>query len=103
MEMSVLEFAELQNLSDEGRRARLDLPDGCTPGISAMRPAAMSAQRLIVLIDCKAPEPAQEDPKVIRWSPDTLDAPHATDRLSLATRLRSAGASYHSTSAASSF
>ena len=71
MEMSLLEFAELQSLSDEGRRARLDLPDGCTPAISAMRPAVVSSQRLIVLIDCKATEPAQENPKPIRWSQDT--------------------------------
>jgi hypothetical protein len=59
MEMSVFELADLQSLSDEGRRARLDLPDGCTPGIRAIRPAVASAQRLIVLVDCRGPEPAQ--------------------------------------------
>lgn len=71
MEMSLSEFADLQSLSDEGRRARLALPDGCTPGISAMRPAVVSSQRLIVLIDCKSTEPAQQDPKPIRWSQDS--------------------------------
>ena len=53
------EFADLQSLSDEDCRARLDLPDGCTSGIRAIRRAVMSAQRLIVLVDCRAPEPAQ--------------------------------------------
>lgn len=71
LEMSASEFAELQSLSDEGRRARLGLPDGCTPGISAMRPAVARFRQLIVLIACKSPEPAQHDPKLIRWNQDT--------------------------------
>ena len=68
MEMSVSEFAELQSLSDEGRRARFDLPDGCTPSIAAMRPAVMSSQRLIVLIDCKSADPIPPSPMPIRGS-----------------------------------
>jgi len=71
MEMSSSEFAELQSLSDEGRRARFNLPDGCRSGISAMRPAVKSSQRLIVLIDCKSAEPAQHHLKPIGWSQDT--------------------------------
>jgi len=71
LEMSVSEFAELQSLSDEERRARFDLPDGCTPGISAMRAAVVSSQRLIVLVDCKAAEPPEHDLTLIRWSPDS--------------------------------
>ena len=71
MEMSVSEFAELQSLSDEGRRSRLNLPDGCTPGISAMRPAVLNSQRLIVLIDCRPAELTQYDLEPIRWSQDT--------------------------------
>ena len=62
MEMSLSEFAELQSLSDEDRRTRLNLPAGCTPGITAMKPAVLSSRRLIVLVDCKSAELVQYDP-----------------------------------------
>lgn len=68
LEMSALEFAELQRLSDEDRRALLHLPDACVPGITAMRPAVARSQHLIVLVDCKSIEPAQLDPRPIGWS-----------------------------------
>lgn len=71
LDMSLAEFAELQSLSDEARRARFGLPNSCTPGVSAMKPAVANSDRLIVLIDCKSAEPVQLDPKPIRWNQDT--------------------------------
>lgn len=68
--MSLAEFAELQSLSDEARRARFGMSNRCTPSVSAMKPAVANSDRLIVLIDCKSAEPAQLDPTPIRWIQD---------------------------------
>ncbi|HKX05052.1 MAG TPA: hypothetical protein VJX71_21340 [Methylomirabilota bacterium] len=67
LEMRASEFAQLQSLSDEARRARFDLPDHCTPGISAVQPAATKSDRLIVQITCKPAEPSAHGPKPAQW------------------------------------
>ncbi len=40
LELSVVEFVELQGLSDDARRSRLSLPTTCTPRLGAIAPAA---------------------------------------------------------------
>jgi hypothetical protein len=67
LEMRASEFAELQSLSDEARRARFDLPDHCTPGITATQPAVTKPDRLLVLITCKPAEPSEHEPKPAQW------------------------------------
>jgi hypothetical protein len=60
------EFVELQGLSDDDRRARLQLPPSCSPRLGAS-PSITSPGRLNVQIDC--------DPGVVpataieRWTP----------------------------------
>ena len=67
LEMRASEFAQLQSLSDEARRARFDLPAHCTPGITAMQPAVTKPDRLLVLITCKPAAPSEHGPKPIQW------------------------------------
>src|SRR5215470_20244343 len=65
---SVQEFIELISLSDDGRRERLRLPPGCTPIISAVKPAAQNASRLTVLVDCRTPPTVPSSPvKPASW------------------------------------
>lgn len=52
LDLSITEFAELQGLSDEDRRARLGLPAGCRPSLAAIRPSG-ATNRVIVLVECK--------------------------------------------------
>jgi hypothetical protein len=66
-EMRASEFAQLQSLSDEPRRARFDLPAHCTPGITAMQPAVTKPDWLLVLITCKPMEPSAPGPRPARW------------------------------------
>jgi hypothetical protein len=67
LEMRASEFAQLQSLSDGVRRVCFDLPDHCTPGITAMRPAATKSDRLIVQITSKPAEPSGHGPKPVQW------------------------------------
>lgn len=55
LDASIQEFAELLALSDNARRERFHLPPACTPKISAVKPAAPNAGRLMVFVDCSAP------------------------------------------------
>jgi hypothetical protein len=48
----VREFVELQSLSDDDRRARLQLPANCTPRLGAS-PSIARPGRLTVQIDCE--------------------------------------------------
>lgn len=54
LDASIQEFAELVSLSASARRERFHLPPACTPVISAVRPAAPNASRLVVFVDCGA-------------------------------------------------
>jgi hypothetical protein len=62
LDMSTAEFAELQGLPDQARRARLGMPDTCTPGLSAVKVGTGRSGRLTVRIDCKSAEPAEPPP-----------------------------------------
>jgi hypothetical protein len=67
LEMRPAEFAQLQSLSDEARRARFDLPDHCTPSITATQPTVTKPDRLLVLITCKPTDPSPHGPKPAQW------------------------------------
>ena len=56
LEMSAVEFAELQRLPTQERRARLGMPDTCTPALSAMKVSKRNSGRVAVLIDCDSAE-----------------------------------------------
>jgi hypothetical protein len=69
LEMSVSEFAEVQILSDDARRARFNLPKSCVPGLTALKPAVANSSGLIVLIDCRSGVGTPDQPQPARWDP----------------------------------
>ncbi len=71
LEMSVSEFAEVQILSDDARRARFNLPKSCVPGLTALKPAVAHSSGLIVLIDCRSGDGTPDQPQPARWDPKT--------------------------------
>lgn len=62
LDASIQEFAELVSMSDTARRERFHLPPACTPIISAVKPLAPNARRLLVFVDCRAPTPVPSSP-----------------------------------------
>ncbi len=53
LDVSFVEFVEVQALSDDARRARFRLPKNCSPSVTAVKPANENSARLLVLIDCR--------------------------------------------------
>ena len=68
LEIPVAEFLELQALSTEARRTRLNLPETCVPAMTAVSdtPGRASA-RLAILVTCGRGGDAAGDP---RWARD---------------------------------
>ena len=52
--MSPEQFADLQRLPNEERRAQLRLPDTCRPKLSAMKVSKKGSGRMAVLVSCGA-------------------------------------------------
>jgi hypothetical protein len=71
LEMSVSEFAEVQILSDDARRARFNLPTSCAPGFTALKRVAADSSGRIVLIDCRSGDGTPDQPQAARWAPKT--------------------------------
>jgi hypothetical protein len=67
LEMSVAEFADVQILTDDARRARVNLPKSCVRGLTALKPAVASSSGLIVLIDCRSGDGTPDQPQPARW------------------------------------
>lgn len=57
LDLSVPDFMELQRLDDHGRRVRLGLRAGCTPGLTAMARSPAASNRLLVLVSCPSSAP----------------------------------------------
>ena|GEM_PF-5100937 len=51
------EFASLQSLSNDARRARLGMPDTCRPGLTAVKMSTKRSGRIAVLISCHKRRP----------------------------------------------
>lgn len=60
--MSAAEFAALQSLPEQGRRAQLGMPSTCAPGLTALKGDAAKSDRLTVLVSCKAPDQLEQPP-----------------------------------------
>ncbi len=67
LEIPVGEFLELQALSSEARRTRLNLPETCVPAMTAVSdtPGRASA-RLVILVTCSRGEDAADDARRAR-------------------------------------
>jgi hypothetical protein len=55
--MTPAEFASLQSLSNDARRARLGMPDTCRPGLTAVKMSTKRSGRIAVLISCHKRRP----------------------------------------------
>jgi hypothetical protein len=55
--MTPAEFANLQRLSNDARRARLGMPDTCRPGLTAVKMSTKRSGRIAVLVICHKREP----------------------------------------------
>jgi len=53
LETSMSDFVDLQRLSDEDRRARLNLPAGCVPSLTAVQSTTPPLDRVQVLVECR--------------------------------------------------
>lgn len=61
--MTPTEFADLQRLPNEARRAQLRLPDTCRPKLSALKVSAKRSGRMAVLVRCTPRTPPTELPR----------------------------------------
>ena len=55
--MTPAEFANLQSLSNDARRARLGMPDTCRPGLTAVKMSTKRSGRIAVLVRCHERRP----------------------------------------------
>jgi hypothetical protein len=55
--MTPSEFAHLQSLSNDARRARLGMPDTCRPGLTAVKMSSKRSGRIAVLVSCHKRQP----------------------------------------------
>ena len=55
--MTPAEFASLQSLSNDARRARLGMPDTCRPGLTAVKMSTKRSGRIAVLVRCHERRP----------------------------------------------
>jgi hypothetical protein len=60
--MSPAEFAYLQSLTNDERRARLGMPETCRPGLTAAKMSARPSGRMAVLVRCHRRPPATSPP-----------------------------------------
>ena len=63
--MTPAEFASLQSLSNDARRARLGMPDTCRPGLTAVKMSTKRSGRIAVLVSChkrRSPSPPSTPP-----------------------------------------
>lgn len=61
--MSPAQFADLQRLPNEARRAQLRLPDTCRPKLSALKVSERSSGDMAVLVSCEARRPPTIKPR----------------------------------------
>ncbi|HEU4437834.1 MAG TPA: hypothetical protein VFT36_01215 [Methylomirabilota bacterium] len=55
--MTPAEFANLQSLSNDARRARLGMPETCRPGLTAVKMGTKRSGRIAVLVSCHKRQP----------------------------------------------
>jgi len=53
LETSISDFVELQRLSDDERRVRLNLPESCVPSLTAVRSTTPPLDRVQILVECR--------------------------------------------------
>ena len=56
--MTPAEFASLQSLSNDARRARLGMPDTCRPGLTAVKMSTKRSGRMAVLVSHQRQPPS---------------------------------------------
>ena len=92
LEIPVTEFLELQALSAEARRTRLNLPETCVPAMTAVSDApGRASARLLILVTCRRGEDSPDD---VRWARDRSDQAAPSRATGHRSTFDSAGALY---------